>query len=345
LISQHVEKELNMDSILSGRYTLLPEIAKHPLLAEFPLILFDIGCSGGINQAWSQLGKNLRAFAYDCDVRECERLTRENLHPGVHYRGRFVGVAGDHPFNVGRRTAEQKRGTEDVFARTSAAAALSAPTPDGIRRNDYGQLDDRLPPNEPSAVDALTREEGVPHIDVLKIDVDGEDLAVLTSATRTLEDASTCCVLVEVCFEGHADPYSNTFSNIDRFLRERVFYLGALSLWRYSLRDLPAQFKFQALGETVFGAPYLGDAAYFRRPNLSAAGAGDDRGLGATILKLAALYEMFEVPDHSARLLKESRDVLHGLNVDSEALLDLLASGIRPGLTYNAYMDLFRSNT
>lgn len=193
-----------------------------------------------------------------------------------------------------------------------------------------------------STVDELVGEEKLAYTDVLKIDVDGDDLAVLHSAASMLRTQRTGCAVIEVCFEGSADPYSNTYSNLDLFLRERGFRLAALSIWRYSQLDLPSPFKYRAIGETVLGTPLLGDAAYFRVPQFDQA--GGSRQDAAEILKLAALYEIFGAPDRAARLLRENETLLARSGVDCARLLDLLASAIMPGKTYQEYLNLFRND-
>jgi FkbM family methyltransferase len=328
-----------MDSILRERYHLLSEIAKSPLLGEFPFTLFDIGCSGGIHSAWDKLGDHLIARAYDLNRAECQRLAASERRPGVRYEGLPVGLPKHHPFWAGVPDGPES----DFFTRTSAAHALRIATPADVRRNDFGQLDDSKP-LEPTAVDDLVAQEQVPYVDVLKVDVDGTDLAVLHSAAETLKSRRTCCVLAEVCFEGTADVHSNTFSNIDMFLRRQGFYLGALSIWRYSLADLPSPFKFRAIGETVFGAPFLGDAAYFRPPEWTGGATASLRQHVASVIKLAALCEMFYVPDHAVRLLLSNRRCLEECGVDCRAMIDLVTEGVRPGMTHEEYLKMFRED-
>lgn len=335
-----------MDSVLSPCFRLLPEVAKHSLLSQHPLILLDIGCSGGIHAVWSHLGPNLIAHGYDQAASECEKLAAQETRQSVRYHGRYIGLPDGHPFLAGRLEAERIRGPDGSFSDTSASQALEQQTPAGIRRNDYGQLSGWTR-TAVASVDQITCDEKLEYVDVLKIDVDGAELEIVHSAESTLQQRSTTCVLIEVNYTGHEDTYSNTFANTDRLLRRHGFDLGNLSIWRYSLRHLPSPFKYRAVGETVFGAPFIGDAAYFRCPKPPVGSASEEavRRHGACVLKLAALYEMFGAPDLAARLLVHEEDWLEKAGEKAGPLLDLLVPApFYPDVRYPDYIRLFQSD-
>ena len=62
----------------------------------------DVGCSSGIDAAWRVFGAKLRAFAFDPDIAEVERLAAAETLPGVRYVAGFVGVPDDLPFTTAR---------------------------------------------------------------------------------------------------------------------------------------------------------------------------------------------------------------------------------------------------
>jgi len=74
-----------------------------------------------------------------------------------------------------------------------------------------------------ATLDALLSESGIPVVDCLKIDTDGYDFDVLGGAEKTLSNGCLA-VEVEIQFHGRISRQSNTFCNIDGFLRERGFY-------------------------------------------------------------------------------------------------------------------------
>ena len=64
--------------------------------AQFTLI--DIGCSGGIDEVWRVFGSRLRAFGFDPNLQEVERLNvaAKSQH-GIEYIAAFVGPHQDDP--------------------------------------------------------------------------------------------------------------------------------------------------------------------------------------------------------------------------------------------------------
>ena len=81
-----------------GRST---EFARYvmPRIAS-PFTLVDIGCGGGIDASWRILGDRLRAFAFDPNLAEVERLRQSETLPGVTYWAGFVGAPPDDPFLI-----------------------------------------------------------------------------------------------------------------------------------------------------------------------------------------------------------------------------------------------------
>ena len=83
LFLQHVA------GVLSGNFTLV-----------------DIGCSGGIDPTWRAWGSSLRAFGFDPNLAEIERLTAAESLPGVKYIAAFIGPRPNDP-----STAQMRSGT------------------------------------------------------------------------------------------------------------------------------------------------------------------------------------------------------------------------------------------
>ncbi len=62
-----------------------------------PLVLIDVGCSGGIATPWDVFGDKIKAYGFDPAVAEIERLAKVETRPEVHYRAAFVAAPADHP--------------------------------------------------------------------------------------------------------------------------------------------------------------------------------------------------------------------------------------------------------
>jgi hypothetical protein len=178
-------------------------------------------------------------------------------------------------------------------------------------------------------------------VDFLKIDTDGHDIAVLLGAERLLSEGEVLGVKIEAQFHGPIHPFANTFHNIDGFLRDHGFTLFDLNQRRYSRAALPDAFFGSRPGRTRTGQLMWGDALYLRDlapadyERMFAFNVSSER-----VMKLACLFDLFDLPDCAAELLTSRADFL---DADMrEQLLDLLVSGA-PG-SYRARLAAFNSD-
>jgi FkbM family methyltransferase len=320
---------------------MLRAVVAGDALAGDPLVVIDVGCGLGIDDAWRLFGDHLRAHGFDPQVAEIERLRAEETAPGIHYHAAFVGLPDEHP-QVRRRHARaaEEEYFQQPFHRSSAAAALRSADATFYETNDWTSVE--LATEHVGLADALRRED-VPRVDFVKIDTDGADLDVLVSFEEMIEAAGTLGLMVETPFIGSADDSVNTFHTIDRLVKRHGFLLAAMTVNRYSRAVLPAQFAYSILAQTVSGQPMWGDLVYLRdvvHPDWRRFG-----DLSPTkLLKLACLYELFELPDCAAELLLTHRDALAEL-VDVDALLDLLTPPLDgEQVSYRDYVAAFRAD-
>src|SRR5260370_39660125 len=92
-----------------GRPTSFAKLVGRQLQHE-SFTLIDVGCSGGLDEAWRSFGPKLRAFGFDPNLAECTRLASLEPNPNVRYIPSFVGVPPDHAFT-------QKKGDRPDFSR------------------------------------------------------------------------------------------------------------------------------------------------------------------------------------------------------------------------------------
>jgi len=187
-------------------------------LLERPLVVVDVGARWGVSRVWDELGDRCLTIGFEPDRAECERLA--DLHRG---RGsiRFVPLAlGPRP---GSSTLYLTKGR--------GASSIYPPSEDAMCR--HPALAEVLPVEETARIEMTTldewcAQEGVTHVDVIKLDTQGSELGVLEGAAEILRTVRA--VEVEVEFN---EIYAGAplFGEVDRFLRERGFVL-----WK--LRDL-----------------------------------------------------------------------------------------------------------
>jgi hypothetical protein len=308
------------------------EFVRQGSFSDAPLVLADVGVSGGIPAYWRQFEPHLTAFGFDTLVRECERLNREEPNPRVRYFDRFVGWDGYRelfPESIEKDTVAGW--SNQPFPRTSAARlqqAQNAPFAQYYNANDP----DLVYTSRRTSLDDFFAEHPGVRVDFIKIDTDGQDYEVLCGARRVLEEHQVLGLLVEMQFHGVSHPHANLFANIDRLLREHGFSLFDLETYRYTRAGLPGRFVYCLPAQTRQGQVLAGDALYLRD---AAAPGYEDRWGGPLpepkLLKLICLFEIFGLPDCAAELLELKRDQL-GEKLDVPGLLDMLAAEMHPGI-------------
>jgi FkbM family methyltransferase len=309
---------------------------------EWPFLLLDVGCSGGLDQRWSAFGDRLRAVGFDPLIAEVDRLNAVNTNQGVRFEAAFVGCHDfDSLFPPSLRKDNVAARNNQPFPRSSAFAAqrrlrtsyvqqqfnAGAPVQWSARRI---TLDDYLDPGEYGRVDFV------------KIDTDGHDIEVVLGADKILSAGGALGLMVESQFHGAVHEFENTFANIDRLLRRQGFTLFDLVPYRYSRAELPAPFAWDIAAQTTTGQVLWGEAVYLRD-----LGSRDyDRmwpGYEITperVMKLACLFDLFDLPDCAAELIVNRGTGLAA--ADREELLDALVGG-EPG-SYAAHVASFEAD-
>lgn len=315
------------------------EFVRQERFSDAPLVLADVGVSGGIPAYWRQFEPQLAAFGFDTLVRECERLNRDEANPRVRYFDRFVGWDGYRDLFPESTEKDAVAGwSNQPFLRTSAARLQrmqNAPFAQYYNANDP----DLVYTSRRTSLDVFFAEHPGVRVDFIKIDTDGQDYEVLCGARRVLEEHRVLGLLVEMQFHGVSHPHANLFANIDRLLREHGFSLFDLETYRYTRASLPGRFVYRLPAQTWQGQVVAGDAVYLR--DVAAPGYEDRWGgplPDSKLLKLVCLFEIFGLPDCAAELLELKRDQL-GKSVDVPRLLDMLAAEMHPEIRSYAEVD------
>ena len=298
-----------------------------------PLVLIDAGCRGGISPAWRRFAPHLVAHGFDPLVDDCERLAATERLETVHYHARYLGLPDDDAFVV--RGSESVRPNPNPWDRLSAARAAAV----------LAARTSAAPPRLASAnsrigITEFAREQQLASVDFLKIDVDGDDYGVLRSAAGIMP--SVLGVSIEVNYFGSDAETDNTFHNVDRYMRERRFELFGINSRLYSHAALPAPFVGRGPGATTFGRPLQGHALYLR--DLSAPHRRDDAQTidVPRLARLAALFELFVLPDCAAELIVTFSDRFMAIGSPAR-MLDALASGVSE-LPYREYLHRFEND-
>ena len=285
--------------------------------------LVDIGCAGGIDPVWRSFANRLEALAIDASAAECSRLAAaEDLD--VTYIAAFVS-AFDKLIDLSTDPAWRvvldacKRLSSSRMAEKKSARLKHASTAEQIRNNAW-QLTDLANTGRPVVVRDLLRTRGWIQADYVKIDVDGADFEILRSLAGMFDELQVVAAQLEVNFVGGVEPHQHVFHNTDRFMRQQGFELFRLDVRNYSSSSLPSRFATTEPAQTETGRPVQGDAFYGRDVIDRPFALSDEK-----LLKLAAVFSAWDVPDAAADILVENSEQL-GRLVEVERGLDMLAA-------------------
>lgn len=328
-------------------------------LGDSSLTLLDVGCSGGIDAGWRGLGDRLRAFAFDPNLQEIERLRQAETNPAVRYWQGFVVAPPDDPIaraRAGRDPVSRNPWSRLAVAATiefQAASTAQLSNEEKTAQNAWTEVE-LAAPTQDIVLPEFIREHCFGAIDFVKIDIDGNDFKLLHSLSDLISGCGILGFGLEINYIGSEDPTEHSFHNTDRFMRTHRFDLFHLTVRHYSNRSLPSKYLYSVPAQSLGGRPLQGDALY-----LKDICAEENRDFAATLspekkLKLSVIYSLFGLPDCAAEILNIYQPQLAPL-ISIEEGLELLViqaqdlSGIRAPsggyMTYREFIEAFRSNS
>jgi FkbM family methyltransferase len=203
------------------------------LLREEPITVVDAGCAGGIDPTFVDLSKQGYAdnIGFEANPEEFEKLSAIRADP----RCRTV---------IHNMALLDRDGTITFNACGTVGSVYSRPDREVLYGETYGALQ-----VECAALDTLRSNGTIGRpIDVLKVDVEGSELAVLNGAANALA-SEVLCIKVEFGF--HSPTGTNNFGELHVKLVAAGFRLLGLSVNHFTMIGLEA-----------------GDALYVRRPEV-----------------------------------------------------------------------------
>lgn len=326
---------------------LVKYLIKHGAFADDPLGYVDVGASGGIPAFWRLFGDRLTVDGFEPIVKECERLNSARRIPTEEYHCHFVGFPENTmPEEV---TNDPVSWHDNWSLPLASSVKYEEITGKNYRQEVFNRQDaDMRTAERTVSLDEFFSDDSRRdrNVDFIKVDTDGSDFQVLLGAERILAERQVLGIHVETPFHGRTHPYANTFSNIDRYLREQGFSLFSLTTVQYSRHHLPAKFAIELPAQTESGQVQFGDGLYFRdlADPLYFEKNGIQAGIGKR-LKLVALFALFDLPDCAAQLILDHREEFETMGIGSvDRWLDRLTpplDGNKVG--YNQYMEAFRT--
>ena len=180
-----------------------------------PFVLFDVGANDGdyLNAALATVGDRLKAWSFEPQSVSFRKL-----------RERF---GADLRIKLKQSAVGSEAGTVDLFFSSEGETTASV-----VRSSIPGQVRSETVPV--TTIDQACEEEQVSQIDLLKIDTEGHEMAVLLGATRMIESGSIAAIQFEFGDMFLHTPYH--FTDIWQLLSSRyVFY----RILRHGLVEVP----------------------------------------------------------------------------------------------------------
>jgi hypothetical protein len=253
--------------------------------ANISVNAIDIGCSGSRPYQWDELGSQINYFGIDPLESEIKKLVIENRQNSKYISG-FVIAPG--------ASFRADEGTQYFFNRSSAFYDQNNGF--DIVKENFNSGQNVVYSENRYSVDELIRKSGFDSLDLLKIDVDGDDYPLLLSFSKNSASNSILTLDIESQFHGDTGEFGNTFTNISTKAKELGLHLFDIETFRYSRSALPAPYVHNFPAQTISGQVLWADAVFMC----------DSYELNETsrLIKLAALYDVYGLPDCSFELLE-----------------------------------------
>ena len=213
-------------------------------------------------------------------------------------------------------------------------------------------------------IDDLVKKYKLEDLDFIKIDTDGDDYKVILSALEVMKNSPVLGAYIEVSFYGNTEE-PNCFHNVDKTMRSLGFDLFDIKhVTRYSAAALPASYDHHGFSQNTYGRVIQGNALYLRDPctlrdtvwplplfteeekkhwqvahrQCSAVSPKCPELSSDKLLKLACLFEIFDMPDLAAEILITYRNELENLIDIDENLNILTKEATGKNITHKEYM-------
>lgn len=244
---------------------------------EITLTVVDAGCRGGVTALW-RVAPFVQAWGFEPHPDEFARLDGDRLRAArppyqrlQHFELALTDAAGTQTFHMTRASGASSLLEPDLetTGEIIAKGRIKGTTMPKRFETTYAAhhlADARAVEVRTARLDDVVREEAIPHLDLLKVDVQGGEYELLEGARETL--GSIGVVNVEVSFVPQYRD-QKLFSHVDLQLREHGFELlnyevGAERVI-YKERTTPIEIVPRGGAPDPYAQPLCADAIYVNR--------------------------------------------------------------------------------
>ena len=214
---------------------------KVKLMDNNPIVVVDIGASGGSDVRWSQLTDNIKFIMFEPDKRAFESLSKMKDNNLVLFNSAL---------------ADAKKTISFYLCKKQKVSSVFKPNYDFLKKFINKERFEIIKEivMEADTLDNQLGGAGINDVDFIKIDTQGCEKLILAGAKNTLKNAVGLEVEVEFAPIYLEQPL---FADVDSFIRENGFELFDIQKCFYQ-RDNRAELS---KGQLVFG-----NALYFKSP-------------------------------------------------------------------------------
>lgn len=254
-----------------------------------PFVIVDVGARGGFERHWDIFDKQIRLIGFEPDIKEYRRLNRiDKSDIKKYYHFALSNRVGKNKFNI-------------VLDSPQASSFYKFNTKFMSRFYDISKFMRQKTINVATiTLDDFIKNEMIKFVDFLKLDVEGCELDVVSGAKNVLA-SSLLGITLEVQF---AQIFNNnaSFAKLDQIMGSFNFKLFDIGLLRLPKKTL------SALKPKDWGQAIAGHVLYFRDgaeeiSRRKVREFWDD----LKILKLACLFELYNLPDCSLELVEVAK--------------------------------------
>jgi FkbM family methyltransferase len=210
---------------------------------QYPLVLVDVGASGGLESDWKPAKKYLQIIGFEPDKREFPNLERKE-NGNIKYLN--IGL-----FN--------KKATLDYFlTEKQQTSSMLKPNGEFIKKFPESERFNIVKKItvETDTIDSQFQSHHIDDVDFIKLDTQGSELSILEGAQATIKD-HVFGLEIEVEF---SELYQGQplFSDIDSFVRKKGFQL--FDIQGHYWKRTSGKNRYKKRGQLIFG-----DALYLRK--------------------------------------------------------------------------------
>ncbi|EKO58929.1 FkbM family methyltransferase [Leptospira kirschneri] len=249
------------------------------LLKSNPLVIADVGASGGMHPRWKKFTTCYKGILFEPDPREYEQLIKQKDNRILVIGTALSDSKQEISFNLCRR--------QQVSSAYLPNLKFLKAFPDAERYDV-----ERTIKIKTDSIDFLLKDKEVRYIDFLKVDTQGLELSILKGASHYLND--TIGLQIEIEF---VPMYLNQplFPEVDEYIRTQGFTLFDLQRYYWKRKDSFATGIDK--GQLIFC-----DTLYFKTPEsiLSAANLSNEK-----LVRTICIYLVYGYTDLAQVLFNE----------------------------------------